>query len=106
MSMEKNNSFADMPISPDKNKEMAALYWDPRNYPGDTPCVPTWAVSVKSNIFVIIREIARLIVNGTESNKKARIVLEYDPQSEKMFIQSFMTRDEAVPPTDRESFAD
>lgn len=43
-----------------------------------------------SEFFVVLRAISRVIFKGTEWNKKARIVFEYDPQQKKMTVSSFM----------------
>lgn len=68
--------------------------------------VETGHVTLNSNMFVVLREIARLIVRGSEWNKKSRIVLEYDPQQEKMRITTFMTADEAALRASQESTPD
>ncbi|MBQ8109411.1 MAG: hypothetical protein IJ124_04515 [Clostridia bacterium] len=68
--------------------------------------IETGHVTLYSNTFVILREIARLVVLGSEWNKKSRIVLEYDPQKKKMRITTFMTADEAALRTSQESTPD
>ena len=95
--------FCDMPINPKALHGIREQY-DPKAYPGDSVNVPTASIAAKSEVFVLMREIARMFVNGTEWNKKARIVLEYDPQVEKLEIKTFMERDEAIPVADRQSF--
>ena len=55
---------------------------------------------MSSNYFIVLREIADTIVNGTVWNKKARIVLEYDPLEPKMTLTTFMEPDEAPRPED------
>ena len=80
--------------------------WNPKEFPGDSPIVPTDAMSMRSEVFVLLRELARMFYNGTEWNKKARIVLEYDPDKPKVQIRTFMERDEVIPVGDRQSFLD
>lgn len=58
-------------------------------------------VSLDSKEFVVLREIAKIIAEGTMWNKSARIVLEYDPQKERMRISTFMKADEAGLVADR-----
>ena len=99
------NAFTDTPIAPTSIRAIRETF-DPRDYPGDSTNVPTAHVSVMSEFFVVLRELARMILTGTEWSKKARIVLEYDPQIEKMEIKTFMSRDEAAPTADRQSFLD
>lgn len=50
----------------------------------------TDACSFPSEFFVVLLKISRVIFKGTEWNKKARIVFEYDPQQKKMTVSSFM----------------
>ena len=96
------NTICDLPINPHALHEIREQ-WNPRDYPGETVVVPTASFAAKADTFVLLREIARMIVTGTEWNKKARIVLEYDPQAEKLEIKTFMERDEAIPVADRQS---
>ena len=56
----------------------------------------TGHITLDSDTFVVLREIVRVIFRGIECKKKSRIVLEYDPQQEKMRIATFMTADEAA----------
>lgn len=100
-----NKNICNIPINPEALHEIRER-WDPGDFPGDTAVVPTASVAAKADTFVLLREIARVIVNGTEWNKKARIVLEYDPQAEKLEIKTFMERDEATPVADRQSWLD
>lgn len=72
----------------------------------DMNLVSTNRVNMQSNFFVALREIARMLVNGTEWNKKARIVLEYDPKKPRMTIETFMEQGESIPLEDREDFLD
>lgn len=66
--------------------------------------VSTNHVNMQSDFFVALREIARMFVNGTEWNKKARIVLNYDPQEPRMTIETFMEQGESIPLEDRQDF--
>ena len=92
-----------IPIDPGRDVE---LYLDrikeldtENEYRGeDTALVITNQVSPSANVFIVLREIARSFVNGTKWNKKACVVLEYDPQQDKMSITSFMERGEEDPP--------
>ena len=52
-------------------------------------------LEIASESFVFLNELCRVIFTGTEWNKKARIVLEYDPQQKLMQIMTLMDRDEA-----------
>ena len=82
-----------VPIDPEKMNQLAR-----RANEADTKewsCIPTDRVYIPSNFFVVIREIAKMIVEGTVWNKKARVVLEYDPQDAKMSIVTFMEPDAA-----------
>lgn len=82
-----------VPIDPEKMNQLAR-----RVDEADTqkwPCVPTDRVYIPSSCFVVFREIAKMIIRGTAWNKKARIVLEYDPQDAKMSIVTFMEPDAA-----------
>ena len=70
------------------------------------PFVETDHFWCDANFFVVLREMARMFVNGTEWNKKARIVLEYDPQEPRMYITTFMEDGESTPLEAREDFLD
>ena len=102
---ERPDCFLETPINPEGIRLLRET-WNPKDYPGQSVVVPTNHISVRSEVFVVLREMARMIVNGTEWNKKARIVLEYDPQCQKTEIKTFMERDEATPPVDRGLFRD
>ena len=99
--MEKNNSFLDAPIDPERVFAVRDI-WETSFRPEDSDVVATRHVSLDSKCFVILREIAKMFVNGTKWNKKARIVLEYDPQAEKMAIKTFMEYGEADAPAHQE----
>lgn len=100
-----HDSFNNIPIQPGTFQSVLDA-WNPNSIYGHTPVVPTNRMSVNPRCFVFLRELARLIVNGTEWNKKARIVLEYDPDAPKMEVRTFMERDAALPPSDREWIED
>ncbi len=53
----------------------------------------TDGVHMPSDIFVALTVLAQAIHEGTRWNKKARIVLEYDPDKEKMSVVTFMESD-------------
>lgn len=96
--------ICNVPIDPEKlNRTARPMYGE---VPEGAACVPTGRVYISSNEFVIFREIAKMIARGTEWNKKARIVLEYDPQMEKMTIATFMEPGEADAPECQESSLD
>ena len=57
--------------------------------------VVTGCFHIQSNVFTTFIHLARVIHEGTAWNKKARIVLEYDPQQKLMQIMTLMDRDEA-----------
>lgn len=99
------HGFIETPIDPEALGLMRPL-WNPKEFPGDSPIVPTDAMSMRSEVFILLRELARMFYNGTEWNKKARIVLEYDPDKPKVQIRTFMERDEVIPVGDRQSFLD
>ena len=65
------------------------------------PFVETDHFWCDANFFVVLREMARMFVNGTEWNKKARIVLDYDPQKPNMTITTFMEEGALTPMEDR-----
>lgn len=90
------SGICNAPIDPDKmQKDYVDVNIKRMVVPDDTACVPTSSVYTSSNYFVVLREIANAIVKGTVWNKKARIVLEYDPQDAKMAIVTFMEPDAA-----------
>ena len=94
--------LCDIPINPTDNTKMvieADLHRE--SFAKEHLVTPTRHINVRSVAFIVIRELARAIANGTDWNKKARIVLEYDPQAEKMPITIFMESDELPPPGDR-----
>ena len=100
-----HDDFNYIPIHPGKFQSVLDA-WNPDSVHSQTPVAPTNRMAVNPRCFVFLRELARLIVNGTEWNKKARIVLEYDPDEPKMEIKTFMQRDEALKPSDREWIED
>jgi hypothetical protein len=52
--------------------------------------VVTGCFHIQSNVFTTFIHLARVIHEGTAWNKKARIVLEYDPQQEALSIVTIM----------------
>ena len=98
MSADKINlsGICNAPIDPDKmRRDYIDVNIKKKVVPDDTACVPTGSVYMSSNYFIVLREIADAIVKGTVWNKKARIVLEYDPLEPKMTLTTFMEPDEA-----------
>ena len=95
------SGICNTPINPDGMRKMATdyLYLNKTRVRG-VECVPTYTVQMKSDFFIVLREIADTILKGTVWNKKARIVLEYDPQEPKMTLTTFMEPDEAPRPED------
>ena len=85
--------ISDIPINPEAI-ERERIHHYPCNSPGDTTLTPTSGVYIRSEGFVAMREIADAICQGTRWNKKARIVVEYDPSQEKMSIMTFMESSE------------
>lgn len=62
--------------------------------PSSYESVLTYTVKANGNFFVVLREIAKAFIKGTVWNKKARIVIEYDPGEDRMNFSTFMSRDE------------
>lgn len=89
------NSFNYIPIHPGDFQSVLDA-WDPSSVHGHTPIVPTNRISVDPRYFIFLLELAQTIESGTKWDKKARIVLEYDPHCPKMEIRTFMERDEAA----------
>ncbi len=95
--------LCDIPINPSDEPEMIFHREKDREaFAKEHPVSPTRRISIRSEAFVVIRELARAIVEGAAWDKKARIVLEYDPQAEKMPITVFMESAELPPPGDQE----
>ena len=89
--------FCDIPIHPQDGPQMAReSEWDREAFAEKHRVVPTGRVSVSSNLFPIMLTAMQQIVQGTRWDKKARIVLEYDPQNQKMEIVSVMESGESV----------
>lgn len=65
-------------------------------FPDEWVVLPTRQLYVSANAFTAFLELARTIANGLEWNKKARIVLEYDPGQSKFTVTTFMEAGEAV----------
>ena len=61
----------------------------------------TNVLEIPSESFVFLNELCRLIFTGTQWDKKAQIILEYDPQQEKMLITTAMDRREVSPLPER-----
>lgn len=96
--------FCDISIGPQDGPQMVMESEMDREAFAEKHCtVPTGRVSVSSNLFPIMLKAMQQIVQGTRWDKKARIVLEYDPQNKKMEIVSFMESAESVLLEGRES---
>lgn len=96
--------FCDIPINPSDSVDLLCeCDRDRAAFAEAHPVSPTRRIDIRSEAFVAIYELARSIVEGAAWNKKARIVLEYDPQASKMPITVFMESAELPPPGDRES---
>lgn len=96
------NDYMTYPIDPDRLLGMRDV-WATSLQPEEHDVVPTRHVSLESKCFVILREIAKMFVDGTKWDKKARIVLEYDPHAERLVIKTFMEYGEADAPEARKS---
>ena len=55
---------------------------------------PTKHSSVNAYVFIAIWDMMDSIAKGVDWRKKARIVLEYDPQERKMELTTYQTTDE------------
>lgn len=82
--------LCDIPINrPDNTRMMVKKGMNSDTSAINPPLIPARRVRVRSEAFAFIWELARAIVEGSDWNKKARIVLEYDPNAEKMPITVF-----------------
>lgn len=96
--------FCNIPINPADWPSLLSERERDRDAFAEThPVSPTRHIYIRSEAFVAIYELARAIAEGAAWNKKARIVLEYDPQAAKMPITVFMESAELPPPGDHES---
>ena len=87
-------SISDIPINPDEVRK-GHVHYLATGEPSESLLTPTSCISVPAqHSFVLIRELANAIYAGTRWNKKARIVVEYDPSQEKMSIMTFMESSE------------
>lgn len=91
-------AFLSTPIDPEQLSPNVdnLLYVDPRaDAVKGCPNVITGHFGFRSEYFMYFQRVAEMIKEGTEWGKKARIVLEYDPQQKLMQIMTLMDRDEA-----------
>lgn len=89
--------LCDIPIDAEAAKEsIRKFHIDREGFERKHPTIPTGHVSVSSNAFPVMLAAMQQIVQGTRWDKKARIVLEYDPQAEKMEIDVFMESHDAA----------
>lgn len=98
-----NAKMTQVPIDPQALRDDWYRYMD-QGTPGDDPLTVTNRTLIKSNGFVAILSICDAILHGVSWNKKARIVLDYDPQQEKMSVTTLMESDELKTPEGREPF--
>ena len=95
--------ISDIPINPEEIRE-GYVHHLTTGEPSESLLTPTCCISVPAqHSFVLIRELGNAIYAGTRWNKKARIVLEYDPSYEKMSIMTFMESSELAQEAGRES---
>lgn len=79
--------MCDTPISPEQTARIyRGFALDPERFMREHPIIPSGRVSVNPKFFLMMLETMKSIVEGTDWKKKTRIVLEYDPQAEKMDI--------------------
>ena len=57
---------------------------------------PSRHSSARSEVFISLWDMMETIVKGVDWQKKARIVLEYDPQERKMELTTYQTTDEGL----------
>ena len=93
---ENMKKLLDIPIDPDVLRaSFDECDWALNKNTGNQNVI-TRRADVVSECFVFLHSLAGMIYKGTMWNKKARIVLEYDPDKNKMAIFSVMERDEAI----------
>ena len=96
MLSEKNlEQFCKIPISAD-DTWINFEHTSGEPFPEDWSNVPTRQFCVKSNYIIFLTEVARIITEGMKWNKKARIVMEFDPSQDKFSVTVFMESGEAV----------
>lgn len=85
----------DIPISV-KNRadEDLAYQIDHEAFKQSHVLYPSRHSSVRSEVFIALWDMMETIVKGVDWQKKARIVLEYDPREEKMKLTTYQTTDE------------
>lgn len=83
-------NMCDTPISPNDMQRLYARHDEnPDRFNSEHLNCPTGHVGLDSRMFVMLLETMRSVVEATDWNKPARIVLEYDPRVEKMHIVTF-----------------
>lgn len=92
-------TLCDLPIDP---KQLQADCLEALAHPEEHADAHANVITAKTSFaakdgFLLVREIARVIYNGTAWHKKARIVLEYDPQEERLTVCSMTAKGEAPP---------
>lgn len=83
----------DIPIDPTQRvQEYLEDYF--RQERGETaenhPLTPTRHFGMRNKHFVGVLELMRAIVDGVKWNQKCRVVVEYDPEKEKISVTTFM----------------
>ena len=95
MSEKRPVSLSDIPISVKNSAaEDLAYQTDHEGYRRSHVLYPSGHSSVRSEVFIAIWDMMETIVKGVDWQKKARIVLEYDPQERKMELTTYQTTDE------------
>ena len=83
------------PISPQRAiQEQMAYGSDPEAYRATHEVYPAGFTSVRSETLIALWDMMDAIVKGVDWQKKARIVLEYDPREKKMGVTVFRSADE------------
>lgn len=88
------SEFCKIPIDPEGNGDRSFSYLK-KDYPMDTNA-EMFCSRFNSMFFVFMWELAQRIHELMAWDKKARIVLEYDPEQKWMSVRGFMERGEAI----------
>lgn len=91
---EKREWWIDAEIDPRKMHEaMFETTVSPGKFKEKHPNIEARGMWVKNNYFVIFHGAMEFLTESIQRNKKARIVVEYDPRQEKFFIGAVRERD-------------
>ena len=95
--------MCEIPISPDELGHITAeaIALRPHSFLNEHRVIPVQSVSIKPICLVAILEAMKAITAGVDFNKKARIVLEYDPDK-RMKVTVFRAAEDLEPEPDRE----